>query len=120
MLSSSGFVYYEGDCFGQLKNPYIPIDVENPSFAQKTQKNLSGPGLEERKRTVNDMSQVLKKYVDGEKVDFHDAENSVKLHKFFELMCEDIKNERKRIGGHWVIASAMLFDRKMRQLVRSE
>ena len=66
------------------------------------------------------MSQVLKKYIDGEKVDFHDTENSVKLHKFFELMCEDIKNERKRIGGHWAIASAMLFDRKMRQLVRSE
>ena len=66
------------------------------------------------------MSQVLKKYIDEEKVDFHDAENSVKLHKFFELMCEDIKNERKRIGGHWAIASAMLFDRKMRQLVRSE
>jgi len=52
-------------------------------------------------------------------VDFHGAENSVKLHKLFELLCEDIISERRRIGGDWAIASAMLFDRKMRQIIRS-
>ena len=65
------------------------------------------------------MSEVFKKHINGEYVDFHDAENSVKLHKLFELLCEDIKSERKRVGGDWAIASAMLFDRRMRQLIRS-
>ena len=60
------------------------------------------------------------KHMKGEDVDFHDDENSVKLHKLFELMCEDIKKERKRVGGDWAIASAMLFDRKMRQIIRQK
>ena len=42
----SGFVYYEGDCFMGLKNPYIPLTVKNPTLAQKLQKNLSGHGLQ--------------------------------------------------------------------------
>ena len=44
-----GFVYYEGDCFAGLRNPYIPLDVENPSLAQIRQKELVGEGIEERR-----------------------------------------------------------------------
>ena len=55
--------------------------------------------MEERKEVVNNMSEVFKKHINGENVDFHDAENSVKLFKLFELLCEDIKSERRRIGG---------------------
>ena len=29
-----GFVYYEGDCFETGKNPYIPLDVDDPTNAQ--------------------------------------------------------------------------------------
>ena len=29
-----------------LKNPYIPLNVEDPSLAQKLQKNLFGDGLQ--------------------------------------------------------------------------
>ena len=39
-----GYVYYEGDCFFNLKNPYIPPDVENPSVAQVKQRKLVGEG----------------------------------------------------------------------------
>ena len=42
----SGFVFYEGDCYMGLKNPYIPLNVEDPSLAQKLQKNLFGDGLQ--------------------------------------------------------------------------
>jgi len=119
LARNKGFVFYEGDCFSALRNPYIPVDAKNPSLAQKDQKYLSGPGLEERKKVVNDMGGVFMKHMKGEDVDFHDDENSVKLHKLFELMCEDIKKERKRVGGDWAIASAMLFDRKMRQIIRT-
>ena len=44
-----GYVYYEGDCFFGLRNPYIPADVENPSLAQTRQRMLVGEGLEERR-----------------------------------------------------------------------
>ena len=29
-----GFVYYEGDCFETGKNPYIPLDIDDPTNAQ--------------------------------------------------------------------------------------
>ena len=44
-----GYVYYEGDCFSGLRNPYIPADVENPSMAQMRQRMLVGEGVEERR-----------------------------------------------------------------------
>ena len=40
MARELGFVYYEADCFANLKNPYIPLDTENPSMAQNDQKKL--------------------------------------------------------------------------------
>ena len=37
-----GYVYYEADCFGLMKNPFIDLNVDNPSMAQMTQKKLKG------------------------------------------------------------------------------
>ena len=37
---NAGFVYYEADCLIQHANPYIPIDVENPTMATYQQKHL--------------------------------------------------------------------------------
>ena len=37
-----GYVYYECDTFAQLKNPFIDVNVENPSIAQLQQKILKG------------------------------------------------------------------------------
>ena len=37
---NTGFVYYEADCVMNHANPYVPADVENPSFAQMFQKHL--------------------------------------------------------------------------------
>ena len=37
---NKGFVYYEGDSLFRHMNPYIPLDVENPSLAQIYQNHL--------------------------------------------------------------------------------
>ena len=42
------YVYFEADCFMQCKNPYIPLDLDNPSMGSLNQKTLRGPGSEER------------------------------------------------------------------------
>ena len=53
-----GFVFYEADCFGQLRNPYIPVTAEDATLSQLRQKLLSGPGLEERREVVTAMREV--------------------------------------------------------------
>ena len=45
-----GWVYYEGDCFFSLRNPYVPADVSEPSLAQMKQRKLVGEGSEERRQ----------------------------------------------------------------------
>ena len=42
LARKNGFVYYEADCFMALKNPYIALDVDNPSLASQSQKALKG------------------------------------------------------------------------------
>lgn len=42
LAREKGFVYYEADCFGMMKNPYIPLDIDNPSLSTFKQKNLKG------------------------------------------------------------------------------
>ena len=42
LARKNGFVYYEADCFMALKNPYIALDVDNPSLASQSQKPLKG------------------------------------------------------------------------------
>ena len=37
-----GYVYYEADCFFGLKNPFVDLNVDNPSLAQLKQKHLKG------------------------------------------------------------------------------
>merc|ERR1712218_447688 len=38
LARKAGYVYYESDCFKNGRNPYIPLDVEQPSLAQTQQK----------------------------------------------------------------------------------
>ena len=43
---NSGFVYYEADCAFSCLNPYVPVDVENPTLAGFLQKPVKGIGIE--------------------------------------------------------------------------
>ena len=40
LARNTGFIYYEADCVMVHANPYIPVDVENPSMAQMFQKHI--------------------------------------------------------------------------------
>lgn len=108
-----GYVYYEGDCFSGLRNPYIPPDVENPSLAQMNQKMLVGEGIEERREVCH---QGVKQFEALMKGDGYEVEP---MKAFYREMCRDIKRERARIGGDWAIAT-VISSRSLRDLVRQE
>ena len=114
-----GFVYYEGDCFAGLRNPYIPLDVENPSLAQIRQKELVGEGIEERRELGRNIHSLFMKIMnEGLEVKFDDSEDARQMKKYYQLLCEDIKKERRRIGGDWAVASALVLDGDWRAYVR--
>ena len=108
---TAGYVYYEADCFGSCRNPYIPADVPDPSLAQVNQKPLKGEGLEERRDVCKKASEWKGQVRAGGDFDTEMAK------EYYGLMCEDIKRERKRIGGDWAIA-AITFSRDMRDFIR--
>ena len=54
-------MYYEGDCFWFLKNPYIPLDVSDPTLATESQNDLTGEGVQERREAVEKYQAVLEK-----------------------------------------------------------
>ena len=100
LAREEGYVYYEGDCFTQLKNPYIPLDA--PSMSQVNQKNLKGPGMQERQALnaiANDLSSAV---MMGKE---HDREEA---NKVYSAMAEDIKREKERIGGDWAVAHVVM------------
>ena len=102
LAREDGHVYYEADCFAQLKNPYVPLDAENPSMAQMTQKLLKGPGAKERQEFCKEGQKVFAQLMGGQEYD------KVYFNKYYEVMGEDIKNEKKRIGGDFAIAHVVL------------
>ena len=42
LAKDHGFVYYEGDAFRLLLNPFINLESENPSLATSSQRLLRG------------------------------------------------------------------------------
>merc|ERR1711971_226992 len=60
-----GYVYYEGDCFFQLRNPYIPADMENPSLAASKQRKLVGTGAKERRVIIDKSTEVFQAKLAG-------------------------------------------------------
>jgi len=119
MAKNRGFVYYEGDCFINLKNPYIPLDVAEPTMDQFKQNNLIGDGLKERKEINNRASTSFQKVFEGWDFTFDDSEGAENHRAFFKIFAEDIVRERKRIGGDWAVASAHVLNKDWRQFVRS-
>merc|ERR1712083_11632 len=87
-----GYVYYEGDCFANLKNPYIPTDAENPSMAQVLQKALKGEGMEKRKAICKKCNDSFMELMSGKEFDIENFK------EYYDCMCDDILSERKRIG----------------------
>ena len=40
MAKEKGWAYYEADCFGRCVNPFIPLDVDEPSLTQMKQQPI--------------------------------------------------------------------------------
>ena len=113
-----GHVYYEADCFGGLKNPvwwkylidivvtypvqYVPLNVDNPTMAQIHQKQLGGPGKEERKAMIERTMVIWADMMAGKEY------NVELMLEFYEHLALDIKREKKRIGGDFAIATVLL------------
>ena len=106
-----GYVYYEGDCFLALRNPFVPPDVENPSLAQSKQKKLVGKGKAEREKIAWRVFEQYKAAMKGQAWDAAIVEEGCRE------MLRDIARERSRLGGDWAIAG-ILFTSSMRQIAR--
>ena len=116
LAKTAGYVYYEADCFTCCKNPYVPLDAEEPSIADLFQKCLVGEGLEERREVCKETQEEFGKLIGGKK----QFEKEVGR-RFNELLCANIEKERKRIGGDWVIAgvATATITREFRDIIRS-
>eukprot|EP00090_Calanus_glacialis_P002740 TRINITY_DN12044_c0_g1_i3.p1 TRINITY_DN12044_c0_g1~~TRINITY_DN12044_c0_g1_i3.p1 ORF type:complete len:331 (+),score=83.34 TRINITY_DN12044_c0_g1_i3:73-993(+) len=112
LARNHGYVYYEADCFVRYKNPYIPVDVPDPSMAQWNQTPLEGEGLERRKEVSEKFMKEFGSFLRGD----YDKDVFV---EFYELLCQDIIRERQRIGGDWVIASCVV-TQDIRNIIRSQ
>ena len=106
-----GYVYYEGDCFFGLRNPYIPPGVENPTMAQRMQRKLVGEGEAERRKTARKILATYRAMMKGEAWDRETLEEGMRE------MFRDIGRERERLGGDWAVAGVILTSR-MRQIAR--
>ena len=106
----SGFVYYEVDCFWFVKNPYVPIDVPEPTMAMESQRDLVGEGRKERQEASvkYEAAQAKEELTDEEEKD---------VEKYYQLLCQDITAERRRLGGDWAVAG-FLNGKRERDLVR--
>ena len=99
---NAGYVFYEADCFGSNVNPYIPLDVDlsNLSFALLNQRPLKGVP-KERVDARNRGVPEIKKYFRGEEYDLETVK------RYYGLLAMDIKREKERMGGNWVVAQAL-------------
>ena len=102
LARNHGYVYYEADCFGALKNPYVPLDVDNPSMSQMYQKPLRGEGMEERKAVGKKIQKTWANLMQGKEYD------KEALLEYYSLMAADIASEKKRIGGDFAVAHVLL------------
>ena len=93
-------MFYEGDCFWIQVNPYIPVDADQPSLAQMSQRFLKGLPQERIDTCASADNEFLSMF-NGQ-----DYDNKVILDGL-SVMCKDIAKERKRLGGDWAIAMAV-------------
>ena len=105
-----GYVYYEGDCFWFILNPYIPSDVKEPSLAMMKQNFLSGVP-QARIDDCGTAEAEFTKMMEGKESE------PAKFRKLYTLMAEDVLRERKRIGGDWAVAQAVP-TRELRDYIR--
>jgi len=102
LARNHGYVYYEADCFGSLKNPYVPLDMADPTMGQMYQKILKGPGMEERLALMKRLGPVWDNLMTGKDYD------KEAILEYYRHLAADIAREKARIGGDFAIAHVLL------------
>ena len=105
MTDIPGYVYYEEDCFIHLRNPYIPLEVDNPTMQQEYQRNLTGEGRDQREEKCKIVWKALEKLLRRKKLSKAEQED---FDQYYEMLCSDLSRERQRIGGDWAVAGVII------------
>ena len=100
IAKKENWVYYEGDGFLVGFNPYV-FPNESQVDARSDKPALFGPGMSARNAAVGAYwyNQIL--------LETNQTTDRSPTNYFYRLMAEDIKKERARVGGDWVVAYAM-------------
>ena len=96
-----------------LRNPYIPLHVDNPTLAQDLQKTLAGEGMKEKREVCQAALASWTRLLEGSAGE----EDWGRMERMMEMVTGNILQERLRIGGDWAIAGA-LTHRRLRDCVR--
>ena len=115
MAKKYGYVYYEADCVRSFVNPFIDVDVPNPTMAQMNQKPLKG--VSKNLLKLNELTSQMAK----QRKEQNDKEYLNNFDHFITEICtlsaEDILFHKNRIGGHWAVALAVS-SKKHREVLR--
>ena len=115
MAKKNGYVYYEADCVRSFVNPFIDVDVPNPTMAQMNQKPLKG--VSKNLLKLNELTSQMAK----QRKEQNDKEYLNNFDHFITEICtlsaEDILFHKNRIGGDWAVALAVS-SKKHREVLR--
>ena len=112
LAQTANYVYYEADCFINLQNPYLPLDVKEPSIAVPHQAPLKDFPLDTVKNVANAIK-ILQDFSEGKGFDKEKGAD------FCKDLANHVKQEKQRIGGlSWVVAMAVPY-RWLREYIRS-
>ena len=100
IAKQKGWVYYEADCFSKVVNPFIPLDVDEPSMAQMHQKVIKG-------RDIKTMETIKDCYPEFDKISKRLPYEVEKVKPFFRALAKDIVKHKKRLGGNFAVAQAV-------------
>ena len=100
LAKDHGMVYYEADGFLNMINPYIPLDVPEPSLAQFHQKPVTGRSRKTMEILLRSLLE-FPKFAEGQEVDLE------VINTWYTEMAQDILREKNKIGGSWAVAQAV-------------
>ena len=92
------WINYEGDYFRAGFNPYV---FPNESWVKASSKALIGPGMANRARALTQFR------INQHQLGLNKTNNRRPTDHYYNLMAEDIKTERNRVGGDWIVAFAL-------------
>ena len=102
LARNDDYVYYEADCTANHLNPFVPVDVEEPTKAAFRQKPI--------KVQSREFLEVIKlpKTV-GEKIEQRkfDEITDEEIIPHSQTLAKEVDRQRKRIGGNFVVAYAI-------------